>query len=76
MADENTFERLRDMAAGQIGRYQEATNRAFGVGQRPFGTKKLTKPEKSAYYASLDPARRQELWSQMDEAERNELTGG
>jgi hypothetical protein len=76
MAQGNVFERRRDLLAQKITQRITATEEAFGVGQRPYGTKKLSGQEKQDYWASLGPQKQQELWGQMDESERAEVQGG
>lgn len=73
MSEENKFERIRDMLAEEIVRQRDAAYKAFGVGQRPYGTHRVTPEEKRAYWESLAPERRLQLWNNWDDKERGEF---
>lgn len=73
---ENFFERRRDIAGQSLKRGAEAIETAFGLGGRPYGQRKLTGPEKIAYFRSQPDDQKLALWNQMDEAERQEIGNG
>ncbi len=72
----NIFERRRDLLVQKLTQRKEAVDKAFGVGQRPYGTVKVPKAEQIAYFRSQSPEKQAELWGQMDETERAEVQQG
>lgn len=73
MASDNRFERLRDRAEARFKGLAEATDKAFGVGQRPYGTVHLTPQQKIEYFKAQPDEKKLEIWQQMDEDERQEI---
>ena len=69
----NIFERRRDMLTQRIIQRKAAVDQAFGVGQRPYDSRKLTGEEKIAYFKQQSPEKQSELWGQMDEQEQDEM---
>lgn len=73
MTSDNRFERIRDTLQARLEKRKAVAYKAFGVGQRPYGTVALTKAQLRGWWASLTPEEKNERYNAMMPEERNEI---